>query len=43
MAHLLNALRYKSEGLGVRFRLVSLVLGSTQALTEINVRNIFWE
>jgi hypothetical protein len=46
MVQLVEVLRYKPEGLGVRFQMASLdrnmTLGFTQALTEMSTRNGYW-
>jgi hypothetical protein len=47
VAQLVEALRYKSGGRGFHFRLNpfgrTMALGSTEPLTEMSTRNIFWE
>jgi hypothetical protein len=42
VAQLVEALRYKPEGRGFNSPWVSMVLGSTQPLTEMSTRNVFW-
>jgi hypothetical protein len=45
VAHLVEALRYKPEGRGSDFRCPSgrtIALGSTQHLTAMSTRSIFW-
>ena len=42
MAHLVDALRYKSEGLGFDFDR-TITMGLTQLVSEMKTKSICWE